>query len=74
MNTQQLQYNKSNVYDMVLDNATVIQKTAVSNEALSQKQKQFIDEALLSIESEGVLTHNSVMMETKNRYPHLYNR
>lgn len=41
---------------------------------LSDEQKNAIDEALTSINTNGVLEHKAVMEVTKKRYPHLFNR
>jgi hypothetical protein len=74
MNAQQLQFNNSKVFDVISNYTLVLEKVSISNEILTKKQKNFIDKALLSIENEGVISHQSVMNETKNRYPHLFNR
>ncbi|PKP40792.1 MAG: hypothetical protein CVT96_07660 [Bacteroidetes bacterium HGW-Bacteroidetes-13] len=41
---------------------------------LSGEQKKAIDQALASIETKGTIEHNTVMEETKKRFPHLFNR
>ena len=41
---------------------------------LSIEQKNAIDEAMQSIDLKETTPHNTVMEETKKRFPHLYNR
>jgi hypothetical protein len=41
---------------------------------LSNEQKKAIDEAIISIEDYGTIEHNTVVEDTKKRYPHLFNR
>ncbi|MEX0996160.1 MAG: DUF2683 family protein [Flavobacteriaceae bacterium] len=40
---------------------------------LSGEQKKAIDQAITSIETKGTIEHNTVMEETKKRFPHLFN-
>lgn len=42
------------------------------NTPITSEQKLAIDEALDDIEQSGVKSHESVMKETKSRYPHLF--
>lgn len=42
--------------------------------SLSNEQKKAIDEAITSIETKGTIEHNTLMEETKKRFPHLFNR
>lgn len=80
METQQLQTDKINIINWInqlQDNSLIeqIKSMMVSDVCLlSNEQKNAIDEALKSIEKEGITPHNSVMEETKKRFPHLYNR
>ena len=39
---------------------------------LNTEQKSAIDEALLSIKTEGTKPHSTIIEETKERYPHLF--
>jgi len=41
---------------------------------LSDAQKRGIDEALEDVANGRVLSHHEVMEETKQRFPHLFNR
>ena len=80
MEAQQLQTDKINIINWInqlQDNYLIeqIKSMMVSDICLlSNEQKNAIDEALKSIEKEGITPHNSVMEETKKRFPHLYNR
>jgi hypothetical protein len=80
MEAQQLQTDKINIINWInqlQDNSLIeqIKSMMVSDVCLlSNEQKNAIDEALKSIEKEGITPHNSVMEETKKRFPHLYNR
>jgi hypothetical protein len=80
MEAQQLQTDKINIINWInqlQDNSLIeqIKSMMVSDVCLlSNEQKNAIDEALKSIEKEGITSHNSVMEETKKRFPHLYNR
>jgi hypothetical protein len=80
MNTQQLQNDKLNIINWVsqLQDYSLIEKvkSIMTPDAclLSSEQKNAIDEALKSIELKGTIPHSAVMEETKNRFPHLYNR
>ena len=80
MEAQQLQTDKINIINWInqlQDNYLIeqIKSMMVSDICLlSNEQKNAIDEALQSIEKEGITSHNSVMEETKKRFPHLYNR
>ena len=81
MNIQQLQNDKLNIINWIsqLQDYAVIEKVKSimsSPDAclLSNEQKKAIDEALQSIETKGTTPHNTVMGETRKRFPHLYNR
>ena len=41
---------------------------------LSSDQKKAINQAIASIETKGTIEHNTVVEETKKRFPHLFNR
>ena len=41
---------------------------------LTNEQKNAIDQAFESIHQKGTTSHNTVIEETKKRFPHLYNR
>ncbi|WP_366187370.1 hypothetical protein [Flavobacterium ovatum] len=81
MDTQQLQKDKLNIINWIsqLEDISLVEKLKAimsSSETclLSDLQKKAIDEALESIKTEGTTPHNTVMEETKKRFPHLYNR
>ena len=81
MSTQQLQKDKLNIINWIsqLEDISLVEKLKAimsSSETclLSDLQKKAIDEALESIKTEGTTPHNTVMEETKKRFPHLYNR
>ncbi len=81
MNIQQLQNDKLNIINWIsqLQDYSLVEKVKSimsSPDAclLSNEQKKAIDEALQSIETKGTTPHNTVMEETKKRFPHLYNR
>jgi hypothetical protein len=81
MNIQQLQNDKLNIINWIsqLQDYSLVEKVkSIMNMPdaclLSNEQKNAIDEALQSIETEGTTPHNVVMEETKKRFPHLYNR
>ena len=80
MEAQQLQTDKINIINWInqlQDNSLIeqIKSMMVSDVCLlSNEQKNAIDEGLKSIEKDGITSHNSVMEETKKRFPHLYNR
>jgi hypothetical protein len=81
MNTQQLQNDKLSIINWMsqLEDFSLVEKVKAimsSPDAclLSNEQKKAIDEALQSIETKGTTPHNTVMEETRKRFPHLYNR
>ena len=81
MNTQQLQNDKLSIISWMsqLEDFSLVEKVksimrSTDTCLLSDEQKNAIDEALQSIELKGTTPHNSVMEETKKRFPHLYNR
>jgi hypothetical protein len=81
MNAQQLQNDKLNIINWIsqLQDYSLLEKVkslmSSSDECLlSNEQKKAIDEGIQSIETNGTISHNIVMEETKKRFPHLYNR
>lgn len=81
MNIQQFQNDKLSIINWMsqLEDFTIVEKvksimSSTDTFLLSSDQKNAIDEALKSIETIGTTPHNSVMEETKKRFPHLYNR
>lgn len=81
MNIQQLQNDKLRIIQWMsqLEDFSLVEKiksimSSTDTCLLSNEQKNAIDEALKSIELKGTTPHNSVMDETKKRFPHLYNR
>lgn len=41
---------------------------------LTTEQQNAIDQALVSIEKNGTKSHETVMLETKKKYPHLFHK
>jgi len=80
MDTQQLQNDKLTIINWVsqLQDFSLVEKikSLMSSDkcSLSDEQKNAIDEAFQSIETEGTIPHHKVMEETKKRFPHLYNQ
>jgi hypothetical protein len=81
MDIQQLQNDKLNIINWIsqLQDYSLVEKVKSimsSPDAclLYNEQKEAIDEALQSIETEGTTPHKTVMEETRKRFPHLYNR
>jgi hypothetical protein len=81
MNIQQLQNDKLSIINWIsqLQDYSIVEKvksimSSPDECLLSNDQKRAIDEALKSIETKGTTEHNTVMEETKKRFPHLYNR
>lgn len=81
MNIQQLQNDKLSIIHWIsqLQDYTIVEKvksmmTIPDACLLSNEQKNAIDQALQSIQNKGTIPHNTVMEETKKRFPHLYNR
>lgn len=81
MNAQQLQNDKLSIINWMsqLEDFSLVEKVKAimsSPDAclLSNEQKKAIDEALQSIETKGTTPHDTVMEETRKRFPHLYNR
>jgi site-specific DNA-cytosine methylase len=81
MDIQQLQNDKLNIINWIsqLQDYSIVEKVkGIMNSPdaylLSNEQKKAIDVALQSIETNGTTPHNTVMEETKKRFPHLYNR
>jgi hypothetical protein len=81
MNAQQLQNDKLRIINWMsqLEDFSLVEKvksimSSPDTCLLSSEQKNAIDEALKSIETNGTTPHNVVMDETKKRFSHLYNR
>lgn len=81
MNTQQLQNDKLKIINWIsqLQDYSLVEKiktlmNTADTSTLANDQKNAIDQALQSIETKGTIPHNTVMEETKKRFPHLYNR
>lgn len=81
MDTQQLQNDKLKIISWIsqLQDYALVEKikslmSSPDECILSNEQKSAIDEALNAIETKGAIPHNTVMEETRKRYPHLHNR
>lgn len=79
MKLQELQKEKLELIHWISklqDNSVIKEIKEIMNNfkksSLSKEQKDAIDEALISIERNGTISHNQVMEETKMRYPHLF--
>lgn len=81
MDIEQLQKDKLHIINWIsqLQDYSLVEKIKSimsSPDAclLSDAQKNAIDEALQSIETKGTTPHNTVMEETRKRFPHLQNK
>jgi hypothetical protein len=81
MDIQQLQNDKLIIINWIsqLQDYSLLEKVKVIMNGpdvclLYDEQKIAIDEALQSIENQGTKPHHEVMEETRNRFPHLFNR
>jgi hypothetical protein len=81
MNAQQLQDDKLKIINWIsqLQDSSLVDKlkaimSSAEDSTLTNEQKALIDQAFESIQQEGTISHNTVMEETKKRFPHLYNR
>lgn len=81
MNTQQLQNDKLNIINWIseLQDYSLVEKiktimSKAKENSLTTEQKKAIDEAFQSIEKNGTKSHETVMEETKNKFPHLFRR
>ncbi|MDI9310548.1 MAG: hypothetical protein QM535_10050 [Limnohabitans sp.] len=81
MNSQQLQNDKLNIINWIsqLQDYALVEKIktlmiAANVSVLTDEQKNAIDEALQSIDAKGTTSHTTVMEETKQRFPHIFNR
>ncbi len=79
MNSEKSQNDKLDIIHWIneLDDLTVIEqlKTIMSSTqeiALSKEQKDVIDEAFISIDTNGTLSNATVLENTKKRFPHLF--
>jgi len=81
MDVQQLHNDKQTIIDWInelQDYSLVAKIKAMMNNpeetSLTSEQKNAIDKALISVEKNGTKSHETVMTETKKRYPHLFQR
>ena len=81
MDTQQLQNDKLNIINWIteLQDDSLIEKIkglmrSSKGTILTNEQKNAIDQAFESIHQKGTTSHNTVIEDTKKRFPHLYNR
>ncbi|MTG98926.1 hypothetical protein NWE55_01610 [Myroides albus] len=81
MSTHKLQNDKLDLIHWIneLDDYTVIARlksmmNTIQKEDLSFAQKKAIDEALVSIDTEVLESHDTVMEQTKLKFPHLFQK
>lgn len=81
MNTQELQNDKLNIIHWIseLQDYSVVEKiksimNTTKEDSLSIEQKKAIDEAFISIEQQGTVSHERVMEQTKKKFPHLFQK
>ncbi|POR30723.1 hypothetical protein JJC03_03760 [Flavobacterium oreochromis] len=81
MNAQQLQNDKLHIINWIteLQDDSLVEKIkelmrSSKETFLTNEQKTAIDQAFESMQLKGTSSHNTVMEETKKRFPHLYNR
>lgn len=81
MNTHQLETDKLNIINWIsqLQDYSVVEKVkqlmlSPDECTLNPKQKKAIDDALISLDTNGAIPHNVVMEETKKRFANLFNR
>lgn len=81
MSTQKLQNDKLDIIHWIneLDDYAVIAKlksmmNTSKEEDLSLAQKRAIDEALISIDTEILQSHGTVMEQTRLKFPHLFQK
>lgn len=81
MSTQKLQNDKLDIIHWIneLDDYAVIAKlksmmNTSKEEDLSLTQKRAIDEALISIDTEILQSHDTVMEQTRLKFPHLFQK
>lgn len=81
MTTHQLQNEKEIIINWIneLEDSELISKIKnLMNSSdkclLSDEQKEAINKGLLDIENGNVHSHESVMLETRKRFPHLFKR
>ncbi len=81
MNVERLQKDKQSIISWIneLQDYSLIEKIKIimskSKEiSLTKEQKNAIDEAFHSIEKHGTKSHETVMEETKRKFPHLFQR
>lgn len=81
MNTQELQNDKLNIIHWIseLQDYSVVEKIKAimsknKDVALTTEQKNAIDQAFVSIEKNGTITHDAVMEQTKKKFPQLFQK
>jgi len=81
MNTQELQNDKLNIIHWIseLQDYSVVEKiksimSTTKDVSLSVEQRNAIDEAFVSMEQQGTVSHESVMEQTKQKFPHLFQK
>jgi len=81
MSTQQLQNDKLSIISWIseLQDYSLVEKikaimSTSKVTSLTAEQKNAIDQALISIKKNGTKPHETVMEETKKKFPHLFQR
>lgn len=81
MNTQELQNDKLNIIHWIseLQDYSVVEKiksimNTTKEDSLSMEQKMAINDAFISIEQQGTVSHESVMEQTKKKFPNLFQK
>lgn len=79
MNTQELQNDKLNIIHWIseLQDYSVVEKiksimSTTKEVSLTLEQRNAIDEAFVSIEQNQTLSHERVMEQSKQKFPHLF--
>lgn len=81
MDTQKLQNDKLNIIHWIseLQDYSVVEKiksimNMSTENTLSAEQKKAIDKAFTSIENNGTKSHDTVMEQTKKKFPQLFQK
>jgi len=81
MDIQKLQNEKLTIINWIseLQDYSLVEKikTIMSKSKetfLTTEQQNAIDQALVSIEKNGTKSHETVMLETKKKYPHVFHK
>lgn len=77
MNTQEMLNDKLNIIHWIseLQDYSVVEKIkSIMEDSLSIEQKTAINDGFISIEQQGTVSHESVMEQTKQKFPHLFQK